>query len=161
MPRFGRSSKDNLNGCDIDLVRVFTEVVKDFDCKVICGHRNEADQKKAFDEKRSKVKFPNSKHNKWPSKAVDVVPYPIDWDTERELLSKYFKAKSDGFISSEEREIIAEAENSLKRWYAFGGYVKGVAHSMEINIRWGGDWDGDFDFKDQTFNDLPHFEIIG
>ena len=27
----------------------------------------------------SKVKFPNGKHNKSPSVAVDVAPYPIDW----------------------------------------------------------------------------------
>ena len=31
---------------------------------------------------------------------------------------------------------------------------------MNIKIRWGGDWDSDNIMKDQTFNDLPHFEII-
>ena len=27
------------------------------------------------------------------------------------------------------------------------------------NMRWGGDWDKDFDLDDQTFNDLCHFEL--
>ena len=35
---------------------------------------------KAFDEGRSKVKYPNGRHNAKPSKAGDVCPYPVDWD---------------------------------------------------------------------------------
>jgi peptidoglycan LD-endopeptidase CwlK len=31
---------------------------------------------------------------------------------------------------------------------------------MGIEIRWGGDWDGDGDLSDHKFNDLPHFELI-
>ena len=42
---------------------------------------------------------------------------------------------------------------------AFGSFVRGVAYKMGVEIRWGGDWDGDFDLKDQTFMDLVHFEI--
>jgi hypothetical protein len=30
---------------------------------------------------------------------------------------------------------------------------------MNIKIRWGGDWDSDNIMKDQTFNDLPHFQL--
>lgn len=51
--------------------------------------------------------------------------------------------------------------NDLNRFYHFGGYVKGVADQLDINIRWGGDWDGDNDLNDQTFNDLVHFELMG
>ena len=46
-------------------------------------------------------------------------------------------------------------------FYHFAGIVKGVAHSMGLKIRWGGDWDMDNDFRDQNFHDLPHFELIG
>ena len=28
------------------------------------------------------------------------------------------------------------------------------------NVRWGGDWNMDNNFKDQKFNDLPHFELV-
>jgi hypothetical protein len=31
---------------------------------------------------------------------------------------------------------------------------------MGIESRMGADWDGDFDTKDQTFHDLPHFELV-
>ena len=46
------------------------------------------------------------------------------------------------------------------RFYHFAGRVQGIASQMDIKIRWGGDWDGDNNFKDQTFHDLPHFELI-
>lgn len=46
-----------------------------------------------------------------------------------------------------------------ERFYHFAGYVQGIANMLGINIRWGGDWDGDFDFKDQRFMDLVHFEL--
>jgi hypothetical protein len=48
-----------------------------------------------------------------------------------------------------------------EKFYWFGGYVKGVADSLGLEIRWGGDWDGDGDFKDQTLVDLVHWEING
>ena len=44
--------------------------------QVICGYRGKEDQDKAFAEKKSKLKFPESKHNKKPSLAVDIVPDP-------------------------------------------------------------------------------------
>ena len=49
--------------------------------------------------------------------------------------------------------------------YFFGGVVLGIAKMLKAegkidsSIRWGGDWDGDTHIKDQTFIDLPHFEI--
>lgn len=46
------------------------------------------------------------------------------------------------------------------RMYYFAGIVKGIALSMGIKIRWGGDWDSDTEVHDQTFMDLPHFELV-
>ena len=128
MPKFGRTSLKRLNTCDEDLQALFKEVVKYFDCSVIEGHRNEARQNKAFEDGNSKVKFPKGRHNSKPSKAVDVVPYPVDW---------------------EDRE----------RMTYFAGFVKGIASQMGIPIRWGGDWNGNNDLKDNNFDDLPHFEL--
>ena len=79
MPRFSLESLKKLSTCDNQLQTLFHEVIKDFDCTIICGHRNEADQNKAFADGKSKLKWPDSKHNTSPSKAVDVVPYPVDW----------------------------------------------------------------------------------
>lgn len=134
MPRFGRSSRARLYTCDPLLIEIFEEVVKTWDCAIVCGHRSEEEQNKAYNEKKSKLKFPQSKHNEFPSKAVDVAPYysnvGIDW-------------------------------NDLGGFYMFAGYVKRVAEQMGYTLRYGGDWDGDKRTKDQTFNDLPHWEILG
>lgn len=47
---------------------------------VLCGYRGEKEQNEAFAKGNSKLKFPKSKHNKKPAQAVDVAPYPIDWN---------------------------------------------------------------------------------
>jgi len=79
MPRFGKRSISRLKTCDQKLQELFYEVVKHFDCSIIEGHRGEKRQNKAFADGKSKVKYPNGKHNQNPSIAVDVAPYPIDW----------------------------------------------------------------------------------
>jgi len=76
---FGHTSQANLDTCDPRLIDLFTTVAKYFNCSVICGHRNQYDQNKAVAEGKSKTSWPESKHNTLPSKAVDVMPYPIDW----------------------------------------------------------------------------------
>jgi len=83
MPKFGKVSKKNLSTCCDDLQRLFNEVIKYYDCKVICGSRSKKEQDKAYYGGRSKVQWPNSKHNGTPSMAADVVPYPIDWEELR------------------------------------------------------------------------------
>ena len=79
MPRFGKRSIGRLQTCDQKLQELFYEVVKHFDCSIIEGHRGEERQNKAYADGKSKVKYPNGKHNQNPSVAVDVAPYPIDW----------------------------------------------------------------------------------
>ena len=84
MPKFGTRSKKNLYTAHHDLIKVFKEVVKNFDCTVIEGHRSKERQNKLFDEGKSKLQYPNGNHNATPSRAVDIAPYPIDWnDRER------------------------------------------------------------------------------
>ena len=88
MAKFGKTSKKRLKTCDERLQSLFNEVVKVFDCSILVGHRGEEDQNKAYKEGNSQVKWPKGKHNKKPSSAVDVAPYPIDWE-DRERFS-YF-----------------------------------------------------------------------
>lgn len=128
MPAFGKSSQDKLATCDPRLQKVFNEVIKYFDCTVIEGHRGEEAQNKAFAEGKSKLKYPQGKHNKTPSLAADVLPYPIDW-------------------------------NDTNRMRYFAGFVVGIAATMGIKLRWGGDWNQNTELKDNSFNDLPHFEL--
>jgi len=66
------------------IIEIMNIVVKIMDNTILCGHRGEAEQNKAFIEGKSNARFGESKHNEIPSEAVDVAPYPIDWnDTER------------------------------------------------------------------------------
>ena len=130
MPRFGTRSKNNLKTCDQRLQNIFNEVIKYVDCSVLEGHRGEERQNKLADEGKSKVRFPNGRHNANPSNAVDIVPYPIDW-------------------------------NDRERFHLFAGFVLGVAKMMGVNLRWGGDWNMNFEVDDNQFDDFPHFEIKG
>ena len=128
MPYFGKTSKKRLNTCDDRLQKVFNEVIRHVDCSVLEGHRSKDRQNKLYEEGKTKVKYPDGRHNRQPSSAVDVTPYPVDWkDRERQTL--------------------------------FAGFVIGVASQMNINLRWGGDWDQDFQVADNRFDDFPHFEL--
>jgi len=79
MPAFGNTSKNNLEESHPLLQELFNEVIKTFDCSIIQGFRNEEEQNQAYQDKKTTLQFPDSKHNETPSLAVDVCPYPIDW----------------------------------------------------------------------------------
>lgn len=132
MPSFSQMSLSKLRTCEMPLQYIFVEVIKEWDCTVVWGHRGKADQHKAFLEGNSEKDWPNSKHNSFPSQAIDVIPY------------------YPGGIRWKDKEGM----------YLFAGYVLRVSHEINIKIRWGGDWDGDHDTKDQKFNDLVHFELV-
>ena len=83
MPSFSSRSKERLLTCDPNLRRVLEEAIKHTDFSVLCGHRNMDDQNRAVSEGRSKLSWPKSNHNRMPSRAVDVAPWPIDWEDIR------------------------------------------------------------------------------
>lgn len=135
MPKFSELSTKRLESCHKDLQLIFLTAVQDFDCSIICGHRTEQEQERVYREGKSQLRYPESKHNSFPSMAVDVAPYPIDWVDK-------------------------------PRFYFFAGYVKRLAEELlnqkliNHRLRWGGDWDGDSLVNDQSFYDLPHFELV-
>ena len=128
MPKFGKKSKINLLTCDYRLQKVLIEVINYVDCCVIEGLRSEERQNDLYEDVKKKVRYPNGRHNADPSRAVDVVPYPVDW-------------------------------NDRERFHLFAGFVLGVARSMNIKLRWGGDWNMNFEVDDNKFDDFPHFEL--
>jgi len=137
MNHFSATSKQRLDTCHRDLRILFAHVLQDFDCTIVCGHRDKPEQDKAFAEGKSKLKYPQSKHNKIPSEAVDAAPYingKIDWTRDQMLF--------------------------------FAGYVKGKADQlfkigvMSHRIRLGADFSGDNDVTDEKFKDEPHFELM-
>ncbi len=130
MPSFSEKSLAKLATCHSLLQRVFNEVIQNFDCTILEGHRDKDRQNQMVAEGKSQVRWPSGKHNTVPSCAVDVTPYPIQWDDR-------------------ERQTL------------FAGYVLATAKAMGINLRWGGDWDQDTEVRDNTFDDLVHFELVG
>lgn len=78
--KFGKKSLERLRTCHDDLQLLCHAILEDMDITVLCGHRTEADQNEAFARGNSKLKFPKSKHNVFPSLAVDIAPFPVVWD---------------------------------------------------------------------------------
>ena len=138
MPRFSNKSKKELDSCHLKLQLLFNEIVKDYDCSILEGTRSDSRQNQLFKEGSTKEKAGESKHNYKPSLAIDVSPYPIPkkWGKGEENIKELF------------------------RFYHFAGYVKAIANKLDIYIRWGGDWNGNNIFKDQSFDDLIHFELL-
>ena len=135
MPKYSDTSKQRLNTCHKDLQLIFAHVIPHFDNSILCGHRGEAEQMEAYNSGRSKVKWPNGKHNRTPSMAVDAAPYPIDW-SDRERFH-YFAG------------------------YVMG--VAAILHSEGLithRLRYGGVWDMDTQVMDNSFDDLVHYELV-
>ncbi len=133
MYKYSERSMNALKTCDVRLQFLFLKVIEQMDCSIIEGHRGKEKQNKYYEDGLSRVQFPAGKHNVLPSKAIDAVPYPINWDTKD--------------------------EDNLRRYHRFAYFVLGMAKAYGIKLRWGGDWDSDNEFDDQTLNDLPHFEL--
>lgn len=82
MPKFGKTSQSRLKTCHPDLQLLMLEVIKLYDFSVLEGERTLEQQQKYFKEGKSKLDGINkkSKHQNSPSLAIDIAPYPIDWN---------------------------------------------------------------------------------
>lgn len=118
--------------CDSDLQKLILEMSEKMELIVLEGHRGKEEQNLAFSKGTSRAPWPRSKHNSEPSLAVDIAPIP------------------NGNIDW----------GNLNAFYFMGGYAKGVAYKLGINVRWGGMWLNDNSIIRQSFNDLAHFELI-
>lgn len=125
------ASHTKLQDCHIDIRRLFEEVDKYYLLKVTEGRRSPQRQDELFAAGKSKLKGDDPKAMHCHEPSDAV-------DVAPEPISW----------------------TNTKRFYNFAGFVLGVAAEMGIPIRWGGDWDGDEDLDDQSFNDLVHFERI-
>ena len=82
MPRFGQASQRRLKGINTKLVNVLNQAIKHFDFIVIEGKRSLETQKEYVAKGASKTL--ESKHLE--GKAVDIAPYPIDYDDEERFV---------------------------------------------------------------------------
>ena len=76
MYRFGKRSRERLKGVKPELINVLNQLIKIMDVTIIEGVRSKERQAKLLKQGATKVKY--SKHME--GKAVDLAPYPIDWD---------------------------------------------------------------------------------
>ena len=108
-----------------------------------CRHRGEEEQNRLFDAGVSKLRYPNSKHNESPSRAVDFQPYPMP----------NINADDPAIRERERKKLWASLAY-------FAGAARVYAYANGWKIRWGGDWDMDGSLTDNTFDDLFHLEMI-
>ena len=85
----GKASKLKLATCHPDLQRFAEELSAGIDrgecdgvrdIMILCGYRGQKEQEEAFEKGTSKLRWPHSKHNHLPSQAVDIAPYPVEWN---------------------------------------------------------------------------------
>ena len=79
----GTKSHERLSTCHQDLQQLVLAASEDFDLVVLCGHRGKEEQDDAVKRGTSKLPWPKSRHNTLPSQAVDLAPWPIDWEDVR------------------------------------------------------------------------------
>lgn len=149
MPKFSLQSYTRLASCHPDLRRLFINVVDFYDCTILEGVRSHEQQ--VINVNKGVSKTLESKHllefSREPAEgvdAVDVAPYPLAWPKPPK-----------GQEPAELRRWMKECA----RYYMFGGYVLAKAEIMGIKIVWGGDWNGNHEVDDQSFDDLVHFEL--
>lgn len=129
MWKYGTESEANLATVDERLQAVARELIKLMDVSIVTGYRGRDEQNAKYEKGLSQVQYPDSLHNKMPSRAMDIAPYPYD-PTDRE------------------------------RFTYMAGLALGIAHGLGIKLRWGGDWNQDGHVKDNSFDDLFHFELV-
>ena len=130
--KFSNRSIDKINTCHESLRELVYKAMdyQRFDIVVIEGHRSDERQGELKRKNLSKKSAGESKHNYFPSLAIDLMPSPTTkWD-------------------------------DIETFKRFGEFMIGVAAGLDILIRWGGDWDMDGKTNDQKFNDYVHFELI-
>jgi len=134
--QFGQKSTKNYATLSSGLQRVADRTLSYgvMDYSLDCTYRDEREQNRLFNmtPPRSKVQWPNSRHNHLPSKAMDCVPY--------------VRGKSSW--------------NKL-HCCVLAGLILAAAAEERVKLRWGGNWDMDSEpITDQDFQDLAHFEEV-
>jgi peptidoglycan L-alanyl-D-glutamate endopeptidase CwlK len=129
MARFGRRSLSRLENVHPLLVDWAFELVTIMDCTIVSGVRTLTEQRRLVEVGASRTM--DSLH----IIQADSYGHALD-------IAPYPIDWKD-----------------LKRFYILAGIGIALARKMNIPIHWGGDWDNDMEFDDQTFFDFGHWEI--
>jgi len=153
MAKYGQKSLATLSTVHPDLITLFSEVVKYFDNTILYGYRDPALQFELYKlgrklegtewvivNKSKVVTYKDginklSMHNYSPAKAIDAIPYPVNFkETDRML---FFA----GYVLATARQLKEQGK-------------------MTHDIKFGGDWNRNTLLDDETFLDYYHYEII-
>jgi len=138
MPSFGDTSKARLLTCHHDLIVVMNSAITHGpDFSVLCGHRSTGEQQRLYAQGRT-------------------TPGPIV--TQIDGINDLSNHNANPSTAIDIAPYPIDWKNT-SRFMILAGYVLGVSQGLGIDLKWGGDWDGDFDNKDERFSDLPHFEL--
>lgn len=143
---FGTESKKNREELEDDLKTIADIAIQFWNCSIIDGARELAEQAKNVAKGVSKTL--NSKHLKnkrGKAEAMDIMPYPYNW------------AKIEKGLNAVKQ---VDGGMEVLEVYKFKGFLMGIAAAKGIKVRDGTDWNGDNQFEDQTFHDLPHIELV-
>jgi peptidoglycan L-alanyl-D-glutamate endopeptidase CwlK len=135
---YGRTSSGVLITVSFNLQSVFDEALAMglIDITAIEGRRVKTRQNRLFILKKSKVQWPDSKHNVLNPEdlahAVDAAPY-----------------------------VNGKASDVWYHCIYLAGVIQACGEKLGIPIRWGGNWDMDGEpITDQDFQDLWHYEEV-
>ncbi len=132
MASFGKVSRAKLNNLDPRIVRVLERAIITTDFSVLETTRSEEVHNSYIDRGVTKVPYEKTRHKpnkEGKSEAADLKPYPNC------------------------------AWDDIKRFSFMAGAIMQAAKEEGVELIWGGDWDGDGDFRDQSFHDLPHVQL--
>lgn len=135
MPQFGSASLGRRTQLHPDLQAIADEAIKRIDFAIICGWRGPEEQERAFNERKSKLHYPDSKHNQRPSMAMDCVPWPVNWKNTEQFVAL------GAVIMAVGAQLLMEGK---------------ITHKL----RWGHDWDGDGIRGEAGETDFPHYELV-
>jgi hypothetical protein len=132
---FGTDSEKQLATCTPGIQKVMRAALARgvMDFKIVEGHRGKTAQNIAYAKGNSQRPWPLGEHNALPSRAADIMPYPVDW---------------------------SDKAANIQRCCVLAGIVLACAVELGIGIRWGGDWNMDGDTRDEKFRDYGHFEEV-
>ena len=122
--KLGKTSLARLKGVDETLVNVVKRAIEisEVDFTVLEGVRTLERQRELYAQGRTapgKIVTWTMKSRHIEGKAVDLVPYPLDWND----LEKFNKIKDAMFQAAKE---------------------------LDVNLRWGADWDGDENYREMV-----------
>lgn len=135
---FGARSWACLATCDPRLVAVAEAALaaSPYDFGIIEGHRSLERQARLFAEGKTRIDgvIRKGNHNVLPSRAFDFLP--------------------TGSVNG------VPVWDDAQRFAVIAGVILATGNRLGIRLRWGGDWDGDGNARDQSLRDLPHIEIL-